>query len=202
MIPFAKILEPAGFENDVRTPGTQWLIEHPQAKRPSPLWSQYLNELRAGFSSMCGYAAMRVDSDPTVDHYLSWTRHPDQAYEWSNYRFASNLMNNIKRTKDSAVLDPFEVGEGWFEIQLPSLQMAVTDAVPKALRTKAEFTIKALKLRDDERVIRWRQSWYEMYLSGDLKLEGLRKVAPLIAAAVDKQKTKINPARRKKSSPS
>ena len=202
MIPVSKIDEPTEFDKDVRTPGNQWLADHPDAKRPSPFWSQYLNELRIGFSSLCGYAAMRVEADATVDHYLSWSRHPQQAYEWSNYRFASGLMNNIKRTKDKTVLDPFEVSEGWFEIQLPSLQMIVTTAVPQSLRDKAEFTLKALKLRDDERVIRWRQSWYDFYLSGDLNLEGLRKVAPLIAAAVDKQAQAIKSPRKKKPSPS
>ncbi len=199
MIPVSKIDEPTEFDKDVRTPGKQWLADHPGAKRPSPLWSQYLDELRTGFFSLCGYAAMRVDSDATVDHYFSWSRHPDRAYEWSNYRFASGLMNNIKKTKDNSVLDPFEVGEGWFEILLPSLQMSLTDAVPQAHRAKAEFTLNQLKLRDDERIIRWRQAWYEMYLSGELTLEGLRKVAPLIAAAVDKQATALKPRRKKKS---
>ena len=200
MIPVPQIDEPDGFDNEVRTPGTQWLVEHPDAKRPHSFWKKYLNELRTGFSSLCGYAAMLDPTGGTVDHYLSWNNHPNHAYEWSNYRFASGLMNNIKRTKDNAVLDPFVVGEGWFEILLPSLQMAVTKVVPQAHRAKAEFTLKQLKLRDDERVIRWRQAWYKLYLSGGLTLEGLRVVAPLIAAAIDKQPPAIKPPRKKKSS--
>ena len=79
------------------------------------------------------------------------------------------------------------MGVGWFEIELPSLQMRVTNAVPASHRAKAEFTLKKLKLRDGERVIRWRQSWYQLYLAGELGLEGLRKMAPLIAQAVEKQ---------------
>jgi hypothetical protein len=44
-----------------------------------------------------------------------------------------------------------------------------------------------LRLRDDERVLRQRQSWYQLYLDGDLTLQGLEKKAPLIARAVKKQ---------------
>lgn len=198
MIPVTPVQEPAHFDRDVRVPGNQWLADHPLSKRLSPFWSQYLNELRIGSSSLCGYAAMLDPTGGTVDHYLSSSKHRGLAYEWSNYRFASGLLNNIKRTKDDQVLDPFEVQDGWFEIQLPSLQMVLTTAVPRSFRTKAAYTLKHLKLQDDERVIRWRQSWYELYVKGDLTLKGLRAVAPLIAAAVDKQASGIKSPRQKK----
>jgi hypothetical protein len=86
------------------------------------------------------------------------------------------------------VLDPHEVGAGWFEILLPSLQMRVTDFVPPDMRAKAEYTLKRLKLRDGERIIKWRKAWYDMYLANELPLSGLRKVAPLLAQAVEGQK--------------
>ncbi|WP_309896654.1 hypothetical protein [Archangium sp.] len=39
----------------------------------------------------------------------------------------------------------------------------------------------------DERVLRQRRAWYAEYQTGRLSLEGLRVMAPLIAAAVKKQ---------------
>jgi hypothetical protein len=122
----------------------------------------------------------------TVDHYISVAARPDLAYEWSNYRFASDLMNRIKAGADDSVLDPYEIGEGWFEILLPSMQMVVTDRVPPHLKRKAVFTLERLRLAHDERLIRWRRSVYEEYLKGSLTLEGLRKFAPLISRAVEK----------------
>jgi len=74
---------------------------------------------------------------------------------------------------DDQVLDPFDLGEDWFEILLPSLQLVLTDKVPQQQRQKAEFTLERLRLRDDERVLRQRQSWYQLYLDGDLTLQGL-----------------------------
>lgn len=187
MIPVAKVKKPRGFDAKVKVPGDAWLVKNPTAKRPPALWASYTAPLAEGFGNLCGYAAMYDHTCGTVDHFRSFKHHRELAYEWSNYRFASGPLNASKRDADDAVLDPFEVGAGWFEVLLPSLQLRVTDAVPAAYRAKAEFTLTRLKLRDGERVIRWRRSWYRMYTSGQLTLDGLRTVAPLLAAAVDAQ---------------
>jgi hypothetical protein len=186
MIPVPKLKKPKDFDERVKTPGDQWLKANPKAKRPKPLWLPYTKTLASGFGGLCGYAAMFDPTGGTVDHYLSFKNHPKKAYDWGNYRFASATLNSSKRNADDAVLDPFEVKAGWFEIELPSLQMRLTDVVPPAFRRKAEFTLKRLGLRDGERVIRWRQSWYNLYLAGDLNLEGLKQIAPLIAMAIEK----------------
>ena len=187
MIAVTRVPEPQAFDGKVRKPGNKWLQANSDAARPLPLWEPFRGDLQAGFRNLCGYAAMFDPTGGTVDHYLSFKTRPELAYEWSNYRFASATLNSSKQNADAAVLDPYEVGAGWFEIILPSLQLRLTDAVPAELRGKAEHTLERLKLRDGERVIRWRESWYELYQSGDLSLEGLRKVAPLIADAVERQ---------------
>lgn len=189
MIPVAKVPKPPGFVQRVQKPGEAWLAANPKARRPRDLWSPFLPKLEEGFASLCGYAAMLDPTGGTVDHYLSFRNHPDRAYDWSNYRFASHSMNASKRTADEAVLDPYLVGEGWFELLLPSLQLTLTDKVPRSERAKAEFTLVRLKLRDGEKVVRWRRHWYEMFLSGHLSLAGLREVAPLLADAVAKQRS-------------
>ena len=185
MIPVPEVKKPRGFDAKVTVPGDAWLANNPAAARPPARWAPYTSQLSDGFGNLCGYAAMHDPTGGTVDHFLSFKHHRHLAYEWSNYRFASGPLNSSKRDADDSVLDPFEVGDGWFEIILPSLQMRVTGAVPAAYRAKAEFTLERLKLRDGERVIRWRRSWYRMYTSGQLTLDGLRTVAPLLAAAVD-----------------
>lgn len=187
MIRVAPPKKPNDFDKKVGNPGTLWLASNPITKRPSPFWDCCLEDLSKGFRNLCGYAAMLDPTGGTVDHYLSCKNRRDLAYDWGNYRFASGPLNSSKKTADSDVLDPFEVGDGWFEILLPSLQMQLTGAVPAAYRAKAEHTLKRLRLRDGERVIRWRRSWYKMYQEGKLSLEGLREVAPLIADAVDKK---------------
>jgi hypothetical protein len=137
-----------------------------------------------GFKNRCGYTAM-WDLNGTVDHFRSIKRDRSLAYEWSNYRYASQWLNSSKRAGE--VLDPHEVGEGWFEILLPSLQLVMTSKVPQEARALVEATLRALPIVHDERILRQRRAWYAEYQAGRLSLEGLRVMAPLIAAAVEKQ---------------
>ncbi len=184
MIPVAPVPEPAGFHERVRLPGSAWIAENPGAPRPRDLWSPFRAVLAEGFAHRCGYTAM-FEPVGTVDHFRSYRSDPALAYEWSNYRYASQWINSSKRARE--VLDPYEVGEGWFEILLPSLQLVVTEKVPPEHRARALRTLTDLPLAHDERVLKQRRHWYKMYEDGRLSLEGLRDVAPLIAAAEDKR---------------
>lgn len=184
MIPVPRAPEPAGFDERVRKRGQQWLAENPDKKEPRPYWQEFKHQLWLAFGKRCGYSAMFDPTEGSVDHFLSAATHRELAYEWSNYRLASTVLNQRKKT--SRVLDPHEVSEGWFEILLPSLQLVATDKIPAEARELAQFTLKQLRLGHDEQILRQRQQWYEMYRQGKLSLDGLRDMAPLIAAAVEK----------------
>lgn len=186
MISVAKVPAPKGYRL-VKQRGDDWRKANPKAKRPKDLWSPHLQHLDDGFAHLCGYAAMLDPTGGTVDHYLSWKRRPDLAYEWTNFRFVSGVLNASKRTADDTVLDPYLVGKGWFEILLPSLQLQLTNKVPKDQRAKAQYTLQRLKLGNGEKLVRWRQRYYERYVAGQLDLEGLRAIAPLVAEAVERQ---------------
>jgi hypothetical protein len=183
MIHFDPPPEPEDFDKKARQPGNAWLAEHPDATRPRDFWRRFKAPLADGFRDLCAYSAM-YEPVGTVDHYESITTHPLLAYEWSNYRFAAQWVNSSKR--DAKVLDPFDVADGWFEILLPSLQLVVTERVPAEHRALAEYTLHRLHLRDDERVIRQRREWYRLYQK-TRDLDVLRRYAPLIARAVEKQ---------------
>ncbi|MZP31417.1 hypothetical protein GTO91_17110 [Heliobacterium undosum] len=188
MIHFDPVPEPHDFDERCRIRGQAWLEAHPQAERPRDFWTPFKSQLADGFGQLCAYSAM-YEPVGTVDHFLSYKNRPDLTYEWSNYRFAAGWLNSSKRTVDGDILDPFEVGEDWFEVLLPSLQLVVSDSVPEEKREIAEYTVKRLHLRDDERVIRQRRAWYQLYQrNGDL--DCLRQFAPLIARAVEKQARK------------
>jgi len=179
--------EPPEFDQKARQPGNTWLANNPDMKkRPRDYWSPFKSHLADGFGNLCGYSAM-YEPVGTVDHYLCCENHRHLAYEWNNYRYASGWLNSSKRTLDEQILDPFQVGDDWFEIILPSLQLVLTDAVPPHERQRAAFTLERLHLRDDERVIRQRRSWYQLFLDGKLTLAGLEEKAPLIARAIRRQ---------------
>ena len=144
----------------------------------------HFDDIATGFHDLCAYSAMYL-SHGTVDHFVSWHEDRLKAYEWDNYCYCADWINSSKRNEPSTrLLDPFAVTDGWFEIILPSLQLTVADTVPCRVRPLAEYTIKRLRLVHDERVMRQRREWYRMYQCGELTLVGLKKKAPLIAAAV------------------
>jgi hypothetical protein len=184
---FLRSPEPAEFDAQCRQPGLAWLARNPPPKRPRDFWSPFKTPLAEASDWLCNYSCV-FEPVGTVDHYLSCKEHRERAYDWSNYRFASQWINCCKGTADDALLDPFEVGDDWFEILLPSLQMVLTDRVPPEQRQRSAFTLLRLRLRDDERIIRLRREWYRMYQDGELNLDGLRKKAPLLARAVEKQR--------------
>jgi hypothetical protein len=186
MIPVAPAPEPSGFAERTRRPGNTWLAENPGAERPRDYWSPFRGMLADAFANRCGYTAM-LDFVGTVDHFRSYKTNPELAYEWSNYRYAAAWINSAKKTGE--VLDPFAVGEGWFEVLLPSLQLVATDKVPPEHRELVERTLKHLPIAHDERVLRQRRGWYNLYKEGKVTLDGLREVAPLIAAAEEKRLT-------------
>lgn len=184
MIPVRNpIDEPGNFDKECRQKGKQWLAANPDANRPRDLWTPFRPLLADGFVDRCGYAAMWISSG-TVDHHVSFHENPTLAYEWSNFRYVEGWINSSKSRKVAEkLLDPFEVEQGWFAIELPSLQLMLTDAVPEHLRDRAEYTLKNLPIQHDERIVRARRAWLEMYELGT-PLAVIEKKAPLIAAAI------------------
>ena len=186
MIRFERGPEPTDFDEKVRRPGREWRKTHPQEDRPLPYWSRCTTDLAAAFGHLCGYGAMWLP-DGTVDHYISCSTDRSRAYEWDNYRYCSHRMNSRKGTVDDRVLDPFEVEEGWFEVDLRSYQLVMTDKIPAKHRDRAAYTLRRLKLTKAENLLDQRQSYHEAYEAGEISLDYLYTVAPLVARAVAKQ---------------
>ena len=184
LIRFESVSEPADFDREARTPGLAWLAANPESRHPKDFWSPFKGELADGFRNLCAYSAM-YEPVGTVDHFVSLHEDRTRAYDWENYRYCAAWINSSKSNVPADnLLDPFEIENGWFEIDIPSLQLRVSDNIPEELRSRAEYVLTRLHLRDDERIIRQRMEWYRMYQDGELTMDGLEGKAPLIAAAV------------------
>jgi len=182
--------EPPLFDAECRQPGMEWLAAQDELPdRPKDLWSPFRDDLREGFARRCGYYAMHLP-DGQVDHFISWDScKQDQrqlAYDWNNFRFLAGSLNSKKRTLDGQLLDPFEVEDSWFEVELPSFLLRVTDQLPPALLGKATLTLQRLELEQGRKALTLRWEWYEMHRTGLLILQGLHQLAPLVARAVEK----------------
>ena len=187
MMRFQRRGEPKKFDERCRQRGQAWLASHPGYDRPHDYWSEFEPELRDVFGGYCAYCVMFVFKAQT-DHFipiavLKQKNKDELAYEWKNFRYGEGVLNG--RKSKHIVLDPFQVHDEWFEMKLPSLQLVLTDKVPKAKKKIADLTMEKLGLQDDEVVIRYRRKWFEQYQDRNLKLEGLKDFAPLIARAVE-----------------
>ncbi len=178
------VSEPEEFEQQVRQKGDFWLANNAD-RLPKDFWSSSKPKLAEAFQFRCAYTAMRIPSGSgTVDHYLSKRNYPKLAYEWSNYRYAMRLVNGCKGNYDDRILDPFEVENDWFMLQLPDLELGLTDKVPVEMRSKAEFTLDQLQLRRSPWIIAERAYYYDAYCDGNITIAQLEKDAPLIAQAI------------------
>jgi hypothetical protein len=186
MIRFEARPAPEGFSGRVAQRGTAWLAASETGRLP-PYWQEFRHALADAFGSLCAYGAM-YEPVGTVDHFVSVNEDRSKAYDWSNYRFASAWLNSSKQAlRSSQLIDPFTVQDGWFEVQLPSMQLALTEHVPAEWRERGQFMLERMHLAHDERIVRQRREWFRMYQEGGLSLDELAKKAPLIAAAIAKR---------------
>lgn len=190
MTPIAKSNPPANFQNKVRQPGLRFLSNHPGTKPRGSYgyWTRVHPELRTAFESRCAYSALWISMRGVVDHYISLDEDAangyQRAYDWDNYRYASQDANGHKSSCRSCdILDPFEVQDGWFEVAIPSLEVQLTGSCPAQFRQRAANTIDRLKLNVDPVFVELRREFYEMYLRG-VPIVELDKKAPLIAKAI------------------
>jgi hypothetical protein len=107
----------------------------------------------------------------------------DRVYEWSNYRLACSLLNSRKNDFED-VLDPFDIQDGWFQLELVGFQVVPNKDLEEATRTSVQNTIDRLQL-DDFRQARARDAEY--YWAGEVSLKVLTEESPFVARELRRQ---------------
>lgn len=203
--------EPADFDDKVRQPGlsaiAEMVGEEPLRKRPGPkrkrlaerradilpdafppFWTHALDDLLGAYHRICAYVCIyieKVTGASSVDHLIPKSQAWDQVYEWSNYRIACSLMNTRKGTT-SEVLDPFEVQDGWFALELVGFQVVPGETLDASSRERVLATIDRLNLNDRE-CCGLRDEYASEYLAGHISLDYLRRRAPFVARELERQ---------------
>ena len=144
-----------------------------------------LDDLMDRYGQFCAYLAMRIEpatGSPTVDHFIPKERNWRLVYEWSNYRLSAGCVNGAKGTKD--VVDPFQVGPGWFELNLDTFRVMRGAAAPSAEHARIDETLTILNLRQ---CLAQRRDFIRRYREGKIDLPHLETYAPFIAAEFRRQ---------------
>lgn len=203
--------EPLDFEAKVRAPGLSAMqeqignpptyprtgprmekiadrIEDIPAAALKPYWRACLGQLRSAYGGICSYLCFYVEEvtgSATVDHFVAKSVDRRLAYEWSNYRFACALMNSYKNAATSC-LDPFEVEDDWFELELVGYQLRPAEHLAQEIVTRVRETIRILDLNHPD-ICDKRASHAMDYETGEISLRHLEKRSPLVARELRRQ---------------
>ena len=138
------------------------------------------------YHQICAYSCFRiheVTGAVSVDHFAPKSRAWDRVYEWNNYRLACSRLNARKRDF-SDILDPFEVEDGWFQLELVGFQIIPNPDLNRALRQRVQQTIDRLGLNDFRNR---RTADAEDYWNRDVSLRILRRESPFVAKELERQ---------------
>ena len=212
MIPVTPAPEPAAFDKKVRQPGLRAIAELageqpvpsriagqpfapvatsrgaiPANKFP-PYWREMLDDLTESYHRICAYLCLHIPRGtgaPSVDHAVAKSQRWDQICEWSNYRLACSLMN-ARRGAVACVLDPFDVKEGWFALELVGFQIVPGSGLPDDVAGAVADTIGRLRLNDHE-CCEARAEYAEDYWNGEISFRHLMQHAPFVAGELQRQ---------------
>ena len=109
----------------------------------------------------------------------------DQVYEWTNYRLACALMNTRKNDV-AQVLDPFDVQDGWFALELYEFQVVPGGDLPRTVEAEVSDTIERLRL-NDSLCREARREFAEDYWRKQIAWSYLERHAPFVASEIHRQ---------------
>jgi hypothetical protein len=205
--------EPGSFHEKVRQPGENALDllagrppRHPRRGRPVkatktvgnvtvpktledlPYWTSCLDDLHDAYHGICAYYAFRIEkaTTPQVDHFVAKrSSAPELVYEWSNFRLACGYANTCKNEHPD-VLDPAAIEDGWFELDVDTLDVRARGDLPGPTKDEVEQTIVRLKLREG-RALEVRRHAMEHFRSGRVDLAFLQMDHPFLAKELMRQ---------------
>ena len=190
--------EPDTFDRRVRQPGLRALdrlarkFSVPKSEIPSDRfpdhWRKSLDDLLAAYNRVCSYLCLYIPRGTgarSVDHMVPKSMAWDRAYEWDNYRLACSLMNSRKGVA-TAVLDPFEIEDGWFVLELVAFQVLPAEGLAGTVAAAVGDTIERLRLNDGE-CCGAREEYAEDYWSEYVTLDYVTRRAPFVANELRRQ---------------
>lgn len=212
MIRVEPAAEPATFDEKVRKPGLRALAEMvgesglPKRRGRSrkvvatareditadafpAIWTEALPELLDAYGRICSYMGFyieRVTGAASVDHMLPKSLDWREVYEWRNYRLACSKMNSRKNDYRD-VLDPFEIEDDWFRMELVSYQVIPAAGLAEDIHQQVVDTIERLKLNDYD-CLQLREEYAMAFEQGDITLDYLRRRAPFLAREIAAQR--------------
>ena len=185
--------EPDIFDKLVRQPGRIFLskVPNPTTKQWNnhSLWRLILKKLHDNYGGICAYSCHWIPYDTGADsteHFLPKSKYPNLAYEWSNYRLVCSTLNGRKSNFEDA-LDPFNITDGDFIIDFPSLFIKPSKNLTSEYTQSVRNTIARLGLNDEDTCLKSRERYIKHYCLDMIDFRHLLSEAPFIAKELQRQ---------------
>lgn len=152
-----------------------------------PYWQDCLDDLHRAYDGICAYYCFYIEPAclPHTDHFVAKSdAGASLAYVWSNYRLACGHANARKRESPD-VLDPATIEDGWFRLDLLTLDVRPDPELPAELRDRVEATIRRLELHRG-RALEVRRRALDRFRRG-LPMEFLLEDNPYVARELIRQ---------------
>jgi hypothetical protein len=181
--------EPVTFSAGVRVPGNTFLrgLRRAPSKQEwsqNNFWRYCITDLQTAYRDVCAFTSCWLPDSASVDHFMPKTRSPNLAYEWSNYRLASQKVNSKKG--NATVLDPFTIDDTWFILDFGSSMVRPSRQQPTNTQAIVQQTITTLGL-NDRTWIRVRFTVLRQYANLKVTFDYLQECYPFIARELDRQ---------------
>jgi len=188
--------EPASFDKQVRQKGLAWLKKQkislnrkaPAGTKFQTFWRSCLDHLYQQHDGICSYLAVhfeRVTGAGSVDHFIAKSQKAGMAYEWTNFRLACSAMNSAKNVYDD-VLDPFEVKDRWFHLNLVTGEISANRRIKLTTKVEVNSTIARLGLNEPA-ICEMRARHYQEYCQGRYDDVFLKSRSPFVWMEAQRQ---------------
>jgi hypothetical protein len=154
----------------------------PKDEKLKAFWVECLDELYEAYEGVCAYVSIRINrvtGARSTDHFIAKSSAIEHAYRWANYRLVCLKMNSRKGMFDD-VLDPFEIDERTFVLNIANGAISPNPELEDDLRQRAQDTIDRLGLDDEEDCRRTRREYIDSYLNGHITTDYLRRECPFV----------------------
>jgi len=174
----------------VRKPGAAFLACNPAPTgkefKKHAYWNKAASDLYTEYSGICAYTAMHMVYPESVDHFKPKSKYPALAYEWNNLRLCRGRVNVSKGDNDH-LLDPFEVENTWFRLELPSCLIKAAPGLAHDIKVKVNSTLNTLRLNSDDSLVQERCNILLAYARKHISKEFLAERYPFLAFQIAHQ---------------
>jgi hypothetical protein len=94
---------------------------------------------------------------------------------------------NSSKGNQIHILDPFDIENDWFYIDIPTCLLRPNPDLGKDLRARIKGTINSLRLNQDDNYVQERCNILIEYACGDISKNFLQRRYPFLAKEIDRQ---------------